>query len=173
MRKILLAILASIAIVLGCTAPAHAATATFTFDTDGTTLPLAAAAADWSKNTDIAAVVGECTTGNKCVHFKVIPKGTGQPCSTANVAGCAYRLGDGSCQVEVSGYYLSLPGTENLAKLVTTHEAGHCIWSAGGKAMSFHLSDPNALMYHETEIRPSRHDANLTSVDRSFTRTLF
>ena len=91
----------------------------------------------------------------------------------ANAAGCAYRLSDGSCQVEVDQEKIAFPGREYLDDLITKHEAGHCIFSYGGLAVSYHLSDPRALMYSTQPTTPTKAQATLTSIDRSFTRGLY
>lgn len=149
--------------------PAHAATVTITFDADGTPLPVAAAAADWSKSTDISVVTGDCT-GPNCVHFKIITNAV--PCNYhVFINGCAYSLSDGSCQVEV---YSGVLGRPYFEALVTKHEAGHCIFKFGGKAVSFHLPDsPHALMSANQPGDPGKKDSTLTSIDREFTRSLF
>jgi hypothetical protein len=179
MKKItklaLIAVTAAGLTFAGAAAPASATHVTITLDADGSTLlPLAAAAADWSKNTNVRVVTGDCT-GTRCVHFKEV---TGTACLTrgapSGTQGCAYRLTDGSCQVEVSTGRFSWPGREYLDDLITKHEAGHCIFSYGGKSTAFHLPDsPHALMSAVQSGSPTRQEATLTSVDRSFTRTLY
>ncbi len=177
MRKLLLSIPVALALVFGFATPAQAAT-TITLDADGARLsngqilPTAEAAADWSKNTDVTVVAGECTTGKYCVHFKIVD---GFPCGKG-VAGCAYGIADGSCQVELSKARLSYVVTHNriwLDDLLVKHEAGHCIFRAGGIAQSYHLPDPGALMYFEQPSNPTRQEATLSNADRTFTRTLF
>jgi len=115
-------------------------------------------------------VTGDCT-GLRCVRFKVVE---GIPCNwDSAVGGCAYRLDDGSCQVEVASYKLKNPARSWVDELITSHEAGHCIWSYGGKSTAFHLpEDPHALMSPTHSGSPSKHEAKLTRHDRAFTRTL-
>lgn len=138
----------------------------FTLSDSSGVLPVAEAAADWSKNTDITVNVGECT-GLNCIHLQVVPFacGYGWP-----VGGCAYRLEDGSCNVEVSQSVVSRGGY--LDDLVTKHEAGHCIWRGLGYSQSAHLSDPRALMSASHSSSPTRQEATLSSIDRRFTRDL-
>jgi hypothetical protein len=176
MKKFLKAFALSAALVfaflLGGASPASAAT-TITFDADGSAVSAAASAADWSKGTGITVVTGNCT-GTKCVHFKVIPNtGTDWPCKQFGLpyhAGCAYRIADGGCQVEVAA---NVFGRGYLELMVTKHEAGHCVFSYGGKAVSFHLPDqPHALMSAVQPGDPSKRDATLTTTDRDFTKTL-
>ena len=170
---------AAIALTLGVSAPAQAgkpapaAAATLVFDADGSNLSVAAAAADWSKGTGITVVTGDCT-GTKCVHFKVIPTtGTTWPCKQFGLGfhyGCAYSLSDGGCQVEVAA---NVFGRGHLELMVTKHEAGHCVFKYGGKAVSFHLPDsPHALMSATQPGAPKKKDAMLTTIDRNFTKTL-
>lgn len=183
MFKFIAALFGSIALMLVGVAPANAATTTITFDpsyVDATTgqtvrppLPLAASAADWSRNTDVTAAVGECN-GTRCVHFKVVDFACNRG---APVGGCAYRIPDGSCQVEVSQWVVNrVADNPNVYTdlLVTTHEAGHCIWSYMGIAQNFHLSDPRALMSASPPggISPTLKQATLTSIDRRFTKSL-
>lgn len=173
--RIIAAVAAAIIMVLGVAVPSQAARAagpTFTLDSNpGTTppLPLAAAAADWSKNTGITVVVGDCTTGKYCIHFKTVPFA----CNIGSASGCAYGLSDGSCQVEVDQWVANRQDTAYTDELVTKHEAGHCIFRALGWSGSSHLPDsPNALMSASGPISPTLKEATLTSVDRRFTRDL-
>ena len=180
MRKIatiIAGLLGAVALTLtGATAvtaapPANAAAVTITFDADGSGLPTAAAATDWSKNTNITVLAGECTTGINCVHFKLadFPCGRGAP-----VGGCAYGIADCSCQVEVGRWIFSSgPNREYLDDLIVKHEGGHCIFRAGGISQSFHIADSRALMSAVQSSSPTRQQATLTSIDRSFTRDLF
>lgn len=149
--------------------PATTSAITITLDADGTSFPVVAAASDWSKNTGITVVAGDCTGAN-CIHFKSIVNAI--PCDYhVFVNGCAYPLADGSCQVEI---YESVVGRANLAALITKHEAGHCIFWYGGLAVSYHLpEDPHALMSATHSGSPSKKEANLTNIDRTFTRSLF
>jgi hypothetical protein len=172
--KVLLSLVAAVLLTLVGTVPATAAppraaaTVQFTLDADGTTLPLAAAAVDWSKNTGISVVVGDCTGAN-CIHFKVVQTS----CGIGAASGCAYRISDGSCQVEVDQWVADRGNTAYTDELVTKHEAGHCIWSYLGVSQSYHLPDePHALMSATHSTSPSLKDATLTSTDRRFTKSL-
>lgn len=174
MLKAIFAVLAAVLLTLSgamtatAAPPRAAATAPFILDADGTTLPLAAAAADWSKNTGITVTTGDCTGAN-CIHFKVVQTS----CGIGAASGCAYRLGDGSCQVEVDQWVADRGNTAYTDELVTKHEAGHCIWSYLGISQSYHLpEEPHALMSATHSTSPSLKDATLTSTDRRFTKSL-
>jgi len=145
-----------------------AVTAVIVLDADGSGLPVAEAATDWSKNTGISVVTGDCT-GTKCVHFKVVNFACGYG---APVGGCAYRVADGSCQVEVSVWVWD-KSWSRLDELVTKHEAGHCIWSYGGISQSYHLPEvPHALMSATHSSSPSVKESTLYVTDRKFTQGL-
>jgi len=149
--------------------PANAA-AVIVLDADGSplTAQIAEAATDWSKNTGITVVTGDCT-GTKCVHFKVVDFACGYG---APVGGCAYRVADGSCQVEMSVWVWN-QNWKRIDELVTKHEAGHCIWSYGGITQNFHLPEsPHALMSATHSSSPSVKESTLYSTDRKFTQGL-
>lgn len=168
MRKFAIALLAAAALTLGggATVATAAEERVITFDPGETSLPIEAAAADWSKNTDIDVVVGACT-GPDCVHFRVVD---GIPCSwDSAVGGCAYPLADGSCQVDIAPY-VNLGYTVDL---VTRHEAGHCIFWFGGERVNYHLPESRALMSATHDSATTKGKAGLTSIDRAFTRDLY
>ena len=96
-------------------------------DQSGGVLPARAAARAWAKSGAITARFGNCA-GPGCIVIRATETHTAGTCFYLT-AGCAYRIPDGTCIVEVNNWAAAPDPYRSrwLALSVTTHEVGHCL----------------------------------------------
>lgn len=178
-RAIVAALLVAAAVVV-YSPPAQAARATdkpvITIDGGTSGADVANIAADWSKNTGVTVVPGECTGQEDCVTITVLPPGVA-PCGVVldmgTVNGCAQdHQATQTCDVTINN---TIANDYLTFLYVAKHEVGHCIWALGPATPWYgHLDDKRAIMYAQMLGYPQHlSDATLTSVDRSWSRSLF
>ena len=130
--RLALALLAALGLIAAAPATAEARPApgqlTVTVsDQSSGTLPARAAARAWAKSGAITARFGPCA-GPGCIIVRATETHTAGTCYYLT-AGCAYRIPDGTCIVEVNRWVAEPDPYRSrwLAQSVTTHEVGHCL----------------------------------------------
>ena len=97
------------------------------WDQSGGVLPARAAGNAWAKSGAVNVKMGTCT-GPSCIVVRSTVTHAEGTCF-ASTAGCAYKIPDGTCIVEVNTWVSDRNRYQSryLAQSVTTHELGHCL----------------------------------------------
>lgn len=168
--RLVLALLAAVGLVLVAPAvvnarPAPAGTTVTVSDQSGGVLPARTAARAWVKSGAVNVRFGACA-GPGCIVVRSTVTHTEGTCF-ATTAGCAFKIPDGTCIVEVASWVTNpepayAPYQSRFLPLaVTTHEVGHCLGVP-------HIGEADSIM--NPQMSPSDPTKTPSSADLQYLR---